>query len=41
MRKKSFEKFIYEPADFARARMSEDNISPDEQQKIEQLELWD
>ncbi len=41
MRKNSFEKFIYEPANFARARMSEDNISPDEQQKIEQLELWD
>lgn len=41
MRKNSFEKFIFEPANFARARMSEDNISPDEQQKIEQLELWD
>jgi hypothetical protein len=41
MREKSFRDFIRNPRDFVRARMSEDLITPEEQQTFEQLDLDD
>ena len=39
MREESFRKFIENPKNFVREKMSEDRIPPDEQQSLEQLEL--
>lgn len=39
MREKNFREFIENPRNFVRERMSEDHISPDEQQNLEQLEI--
>lgn len=40
MRSNTFKEFVYDPANFARKRMSKDKISPIEQQELEQLELF-
>ncbi len=41
MRAKTFRNFVYAPADYARERMSADEINPKDQQEFEQLEAFE